>query len=538
MRILVALSLMMLLNSCAYYFGNRWQNSYRHIPATDHPTFNERPQRPTDAQLGHHPLVLEQAAQPFESFGQKQKTGSPRVMLAKLLARQQLKEVNELLLSLVPWGNSGTSGALNPKGDYDFTTILLSAILHRFDGDTAVLWERTSNHIANVLLIEEGGRPHTRTPRTMAIMKDTENHILMTNISQYLKNQWLLAHGSTDPSHNNRTNGLEAFLTDLLNEFLITGAYEFNAKPYEGYTVSALLVLQSYAASEELRLLATRSLDMLAYEYMMTSDDFRKSSPFRRRMERANGTSLTDNALTGMMKAWHSELTNGNFSDHTIAHNRHQAFSAIVFNYRPPTAIWSLPRKEQTVLVGHGRGSAPEVYGTGNGFMLCSGGFQRGEASQIVARPIVLMLNDGATELDSVVHIRPIGKWQQWNTTGVFGRMAVGKGAVLVPQYWKALHSEGSWAIYRHADVTAVVYSTPEMGLIYLPTSDATEPQSVLRSIASANTDVSSSFRTQEGQTIQFRLNAPKGKWVITEVSGQQPLETRTDRWPRLRTIP
>jgi hypothetical protein len=178
------------------------------------------------------------------------------------------------------------------------------------------------------------------------------------------------------------------------------------------------------------------------------------------------------------------------------------------------------------------------VYGTGNGFMLCAGGFQRGEASQIVARPIVLMLNDGATELDSCVHIRPIGKWQHWNTTGVFGRMAVGRGAVHIPTGWQPLQAEGNWAIYRHADVTIVVYSTPEMGLVYVPASEASDPQTLLRSIVSANADVSSRFQTLEGPTIRYRLNTPKSQWVIRAVDGMEGFETDTDRWPRLRTIP
>lgn len=525
--------LLFTLNSCAYYFGNRWQRSYRHIEASVYPEMGGRTARLSDEQLKTHPLVLQYADREVIRPTKKDQRGPERALLAKLIAGKDAEFVNNYLLESIPWGNSGTSGALNPRGDYDFTTVILAAILYRFADDSTLLWNRTEEHLARVLLVEEGGKPHTRTPRTMGIMKDTENHILMTNISQYLKNQWLWEHGETDPKYNNSTNGLEEFLLHNIEELHTTGQYEFNSKPYEGYTISALLILHAYAYAPTIRNQVEKVLDHWAWEYMQTSYGYRKSAPFRRRMERFKSTSLTDNASTSIMHAWWLEQQKGVFSTAEIAHNHHQAMMAVVFEYRPQMDVWETDDSERLVLVGHGKGSSPEMHSRGQGFMLSAGGFQRGEASQIVARPIVLMLNDGVTDLNNCFHINGKGKWQRWNNTGVHHRFAVGRSAVHVPAQYQAVDSLGNWKLYRpNNDVAIVTYSETGFGLIYLPSE---EPD--LGQLAAQNPDPKQgSFRTC-AMAVEYELNAPKGKWVMTTVNGK-PVNRKTDQWKRVEVVP
>jgi hypothetical protein len=532
MRIAIVLIGLLFLNSCAYYFGNSWQNSFKKIERTDYPEYQNRPDRISDEKLTEHPLVIHWAEMDFVKPSQKAKTGSPRVLLAKLIAQRDIEQVNEFLLDAVPWGNSGTSGALNPNGDYDFTTILLTAILFRFEDDTATLWPKTADHLARVLLIEEGGKPHTKTPRTMKLMKDTENHILMTNISQYLKNQWMWKHGEADPKYNNAENGMEQFLMDNLEELHLTGQYEFNSKPYEGYTISALLVLRSYAYSEALKAKATEVLDGIVWEYLQTSSDFRKSSPFRRRMGRAKNTSLVDNASSSMFNAWYLEQQKGVFEVNEIPENHHQAFSALVFDYRPPTNVWNIDDSERLVLIGHGKGSSPEMHSRGEGFMLSAGGFQRGEVSQIVARPIVLMLGDGETDLNNCFYIKGKGKWQKWNNTGVHHRVAVGRSEVQLPPQYQAVDSLGNWKLFQPTEeVTVVTYSEDDFGIIFLPKEKVT-----LKQLAEEN-PVPTQGLFKNGQiSIAFDIKAPRGKWVITEVNGE-PTDRKTDKWKRVREL-
>lgn len=534
MRKFLLLLVAIQFSGCAYYFGNSWQRSFKKIPATEYPKFTDHPQRISDEELKTHPLVLLYADKEVKTPEKKDKRGPERLLLAKLVAGKDIDFVNNYLLEMVPWGNSGTSGALNPKGDYDFTTVILAAILHRFSEEPTILWDKTEEHLARVLLVEEGGKPHTKTPHTMRIMKDTENHILMTNISQYLKNQWMKAHGETDPNYDNIQNGLEEFLLDNLEELHTTGQYEFNSKPYEGYTISALLILHAYASSEKIKLKVQEVLDSWAWEYMQTSSDFRKSAPFRRRMERFKSTSLTDNASTSIMKAWWLEHKKGVFQVEAIPHNSHQVLSALMFDYRPPQAIWEKDDSERLLLIGHGKGSCPEIHSRGKGFILSAGGFQRGEASQIVARPIVLMLDDGVTDIDSCFTISGFGEWQKWNNSGVYHRFGVGRSAVHIPPQYQAVDSVGNWKLYRPtADVSVVAYSKEDFGVIYVGKADLK-----LSEVAGPNdATIDGQFKAPNGTIINYDVKASKGKWVVTGW-GAEVADRQTDNWPRVRIWP
>ncbi len=532
MRTAIVFVGLLFLNSCAYYFGSSWQNGYKKIEPTQYPEFEAGPERISDEKLKTHPLVLEFAKRDVVRPTKKDQRGPERLLLAKLIAGRDVEFVNNYLLESVPWGISGTSGALNPKGDYDFTTVILAALLHRFKDDSTLLWNKTEEHLARVLLVEEGGKPHTKTPRTMKIMKDTENHILMTNISQYLKNQWMLAHGETDPKYNNIENGLEQFLLDNLEELHTTGQYEFNSKPYEGYTISALLILYSYADSQSIKTKTQEVLDDWAWEYMQTTYNFRKSAPFRRRMGRFSSTSLTDNASTSMMKAWWLEMKEGVFNPKEIEHNHHQALSALIYDYRPPADVWKADDSERLLLIGHGKGSSPEMHSRGEGFMLSAGGFQRGEASQIVARPIVLMLDDAETDLKNCFHINGYGKWQKWNNTGVHHRFAVGRSEVQLPPQYEAVDSLDNWKLFQPTDeVTVVTYSEEDFGIIFLPTEKVT-----LKQLAEQNQEPTAGWFKNGQISIAFDVKAPRGKWVITEVNGQ-PTDRKTDKWKRIRVL-
>jgi len=91
---------------------------------------------------------------------------------------------------------------LNKKGDYDFTITNLTTILWLFGDKENILYPGTRDYLVNNLLSEEGGDFRYAVPYSLGLWKDTENHILMTEGSRYLKNRWLALHGNTAEKYN------------------------------------------------------------------------------------------------------------------------------------------------------------------------------------------------------------------------------------------------------------------------------------------------------------------------------------------------
>jgi hypothetical protein len=151
--------------------------------------------------------------------------------LAKFALNRDLDAANAYLQAQVPWGRSGSTWELHPEGDYDFTLAGLTVMLWLFGDDPEVLYPATRTHLLETLLVEEGDDFRVSVPRSLGLVRDTENHLLMTEGSRYLKNRWLRLHGSTAPRHDNNGNGMEARLLDLLGELQTAGLYEFNSIP-------------------------------------------------------------------------------------------------------------------------------------------------------------------------------------------------------------------------------------------------------------------------------------------------------------------
>jgi len=82
-------------------------------------------------------------------------------------------------------------------------------------------------------------------------------------------------------------------LLGLLRGILRDDFAEYNAKPYQHETRTALLNLCSYAYDHEVRLAARMVLDYLSAHIAVSSNDLRRMVPFRRRNEGPNVTQLT-----------------------------------------------------------------------------------------------------------------------------------------------------------------------------------------------------------------------------------------------------
>lgn len=470
----------------------------------------------------------------LDEIKQSGKVDAPRVLLANLFNKKNISQTNAFILNMQVNGVSGTRWALNKNGDYDFSLTILTTILWKFGDQPNILFPATANYLLNVLMIESGNKFRYATPKTLGLLRETENHILMTEGSKYLKNRWLMMHGDTNPIFNNSKNGMEQKLLNELIHMKTKGLYEFNSLPYIGYTITALLNLEAFG-SDDMQLAARDVLDYINWCYALGSYQLKHYAPMRRRYEKAGIQEIKTDYHSLFMKAWlsYSPLNFDNSKGHTSSPH---SLMGVTMPYRPADQVVKLQNDKMNgyyVKLGHGRNASPEIYSAGKHFLLSAGGVNRGELSLIVARPICLFLDDSATSLSETFNIAGPGiDFKGWNNTGVYKNFACAAGPVSIPSNCKPIAQIGNWVMYQMQDgIVLVIYSTPKFGLMAvfenIPATNLLD-QVVALNLNGQN--LNTSFQFPNGAKISYDVLAPKSKWVIKSVNDE--LQKRNfDRW-------
>lgn len=536
--------LLTITTGCTYYFGNSWikkaagRDGDLHLKQSGRPAPLSRDEKIAIAR----PLLEYWANHTFnEEDYRESKVTFSRVFTARMFLQEQIPRTNELILQMEVVGNSGSTSFMNKKGDYDFREIGLVGMLYLFGDDPKVMYPQTTKHIVNTLLIETGSKPRTKTPRTMGIMKDTENHILMKEITRYLRNQWIFTHTSATDEFDNSKNGMDDWFYNHLNTMLETGAYEFNANPYSGYTFSALFTLHAFVANDSIKKLAEEFLDEENWQYALGSYQFKNYRPFRRRTARASRTGLYEDPHTSIMKLLQYKYENKPFTLDSIPGAYHQAIVALVNDYQLPDRVYELLMSDDAeyfVKIGHGRKASPEVLSAGDGYLLTAGGVKRGKVSQIAPRPISLILDDTASHITSCFFIPDERKPNKWNQTGVYQQFAVGRYPVHVPAQYKAVAVAGDWQVFQPYDdlrVLVATYSRKDLGIIVVYDQDDKTAFELLTELQQNNPDAKTlytSINIVNYYNINYDLKSPKNRWVITSVDSQE-VDRKFDKWPR-----
>jgi hypothetical protein len=453
--------------------------------------------------------------------------------LARLASGEGLAEANAFLRAARPWGRPGSSWWLHREGDYDFALVPLTALLWLYGDRPETLWPETREHVVHTLLTEAGGGYRAKVPRSLGLVSETENHLLMTEGSRYLKNRWLALHGRDEARFDNVANGLEAKVRELLARLRREGLYEFNSQPYIAYTLAALLNLEAFAAApvrEEARAL----LDELNHAYALGAHRLRHFAPFRRRVERAGETSLTAGYQTAFFAAWASLGAEAGMRLPELAGTAAgHALTASILPYRPPDAVLRLATVgggDYLARLGHGPEGSPEIFARAGAQLLSAGGVARGRRALLVARPIVLWQEDAATELAEVFHLAGPGEdFKTWNNTGVHRELAVAAGPVRVPAGARVVEETGGWRRYAGTGGRDVaVYAGDGYGLLVL----TGEP---LARIVAANPDpaaLARRFVFPDGREVGYDPSAERDTWVIERVDGVV-MDRAFDGWPR-----
>src|SRR5262249_34983 len=126
------------------------------------------------------------------------------------------------------------------------------------------------------------------------------NHINLIESARYLTNDVLLPL-TNDPQYDNSTNlgatgtdegGRPIFVTmrdywlNRLHNFMQTDFIEYNARPYQAYTMRAIQNLSSYAQDgDAVKVVAGMVLDYVSAKVAASSNDSRRAVPYRRKAE-------------------------------------------------------------------------------------------------------------------------------------------------------------------------------------------------------------------------------------------------------------
>ncbi len=474
------------------------------------------------------------ASKPIREEDINQKGIVQNIILARMMLKKSIPEVNQTLLKFKVWGISGSTWALNKKGDYDFTLTNLTTILWLFGEKEDVLFPETREYLINTLLSEEGGNFRYGVPYSLGLWKDTENHILMTEGSRYLKNRWIMLHGNNSEKYDNIKNGMEGKLLAFLDEMRVNGLYEFNSLPYVGYTLVALLNMEAFG-SEKLSAKAREVLDYMNWCYALGSYKLKHYPPMRRRYEKAFIQKLLTDYHSAFMKSWLSYSPVKKFDTHVYKAEVH-SLMGVCIPYQPADEVIKTIFDKGNgyfVKLGHGKNSCPEIYSAGKHFLISAGGANRGENSIIVARPVCLFLNDTASVLANVFHLAgPGNDFRQWNNTGVYRNFACAAGPVSVPEGVKPFQVKNNWSVYLMKDSVAVaVFSIGKLGIMVVTENQS--PVDFLENIVRLNSDsrkLDHQFTMPDGTKIEYDVNSPKDKWVVQAID-YKPVDRMYDRW-------
>ena len=116
-------------------------------------------------------------------------------------------------------------------------------------------------------------------------LPESENHLLLIESSRYLMNQLLLKTNATNPAYDNIKNGNHDWWMQRLQAIMMHDFSEYNAKPYQRFSLDAVQNLAELASEADLRAAARMVLDFSSAKFAVSSSLLRRSAPFRRRGE-------------------------------------------------------------------------------------------------------------------------------------------------------------------------------------------------------------------------------------------------------------
>lgn len=298
---------------------------------------------------------------------------------------------------------------------------------------------------------------------------ETENHLLMMETSRYLTNQIFradreAANLNVPSAFNNWTNGLRSWMLDHFQKFLIQDFDEYNARPYQRYSINAILNMYDFAEDDTLRRAAGMVLDYLSAKFAVGSNQGRRVVPFRRLTEQVHRTYLYEMAGGADHQMGRFVLLAGltGLMDNDPGRQESRALEMIyaaVSDYRVPTAILDLAIDKSTPIVQRIHHAGVEIYASSTGYLLSAGGIETGFANQVAwsgfpndrgaAVPTVLIPTAGGLDRNELIRFEG-GEAHDGNTCVTQG-FACGLNPIIPDLYAACRVDAGNWAFINTA---------------------------------------------------------------------------------------
>jgi hypothetical protein len=485
---------------------------------------------------------------------------------AKLSLGVDIEQINKELSKGKPYAKPGTDFAPLRKGDYDFALVNFTSLLYRQWDNPALKPETRLNLAKNI--INEEGKDHIPSRWLLGIVPETENHILMTESTRYLKNQIVQKNGigySTSnlkpENYDNSKNGFNNWFVNHLSQFARKDFDEYNSKPYQPYALKAIENLYDYADDPKVKTSAQIVLDYTSAKFALQSSDLRRVVPYRRRPEHK---SLDD--ILGDNQSSRFATLAGNFNaydkgtDVKDPFSRYHMFTQGISKYEVPDAILDVMVDKSSnpyFMTSHHENT--EIVYAENNFLISAGGhfddwssmpFTKQENG--IPMPTVIMLKDSGPNTNNMIRFLGRGdKSDKINNTGVYENFAFGIRPVLPANLEKELKEKGKIIEkdsfkFMEVDNTYIamyIKNQPSPG-DYAPSIGFAEvvDKKNFASLADFKADIeknnqgktysyygSNTYTTTKGKTIEFEMaeNPKKNFW-----GNKVPPEGNVTEWP------
>jgi len=404
-------------------------------------------------------------------------------------------------------------------GDYDFSLIGIVLI--------AKLWRNNLSSESRKNIFKNILRPNGKTVRKKTFgpfwaIPETENHRLLCNSSLYLINEMIYEDYDRSDLYNNLKNGVHDYLKNHLIEIKNTGLYEYNSRPYIGFTLRALLTLNSLTNNQEIKSLTKEILDELFLKYSVQSWRGYLVLPFRRRNENAVDEIRDKDAIS----SWGAAYTG--FSATEYIENLSLVLFSKILEYRPPQDCIKYLLDEFGTYWSRAKYTNLEITYRENNFALFSGGhtdkpFFINSGENATVRPTCLMVRDGSTKLSQLIRFDPNNWLLDNNNTGVYKNFACGMN-LKIPDNIKAQFVSGDLSFYSLAGCYISIRSKSNYGCLeVVDSSEFVSFEDFCQDVLKNNHGTTlkkkgSTYMTTRGDLISFNCLEEPRNWLIINV--------------------